>query len=145
MSTLDGKTLGSVPKLKGTENYDVWAMKAAQLLIREDLYDAIEPTDEDRADKSFSKKDRQMRATIILTLDGAILEHAKGATTAKMLWKTLKGLFSFAGFSARHLLLQGLVKTSLGSHGSVTEFVEAIKRQGRQLKELDPMVPTGSL
>ncbi len=56
MSTLDGKTLGSVPKFKGTENYDVWAMKAAQLLIRKDLYNADEPTDKDRADKSFLRK-----------------------------------------------------------------------------------------
>ncbi len=141
MSTLDAKSLGGVPKLKGTENYDVWAMKAAQLLIREDFYDAIEPTDEDKADKSFSKKNRQARATIILTLDDAILEHAKRATTAKELWEPLKELFSLAGFSAHHLLLQGLVKTSLESHGSVTEFVEAVKRQGCQLKELDLTVP----
>ncbi len=57
-----------------------------------------------------------------------------------MLWETLKRLFSLAEFSACHLLLQGLVKMSLKSHGSITEFVEAIKRQGCQLKELESMV-----
>ncbi len=85
MSTLDGKTLENVPKLKGTENYNVWAMKVAQLLIREDLQDAIEPTDKDRVDMSLFKKDCQLRAIIIFTLDETILEHAKGTTIAQEL------------------------------------------------------------
>ncbi len=141
MSTLDGKTLGRVSKLKGTENYDVWAIKTAQLLIKEDLYDAIEPIGKDKANKSFFKEGSSGAGHHHSHVRRCHLEHAKGTTTAKELSETLKGLFSLARFSVRHLLLQGLVETSLGSHWSVTEFVEEIKRQGRQLKELNPMVP----
>ncbi len=80
-----------------------------------------------------------MQATIIVTLDKVIVEHKKGAITGKELWETLKGLFSLAEFSTRHLLLQELVETSLAGHEPVTKFVEPIKRQGRQLKVLDRM------
>ncbi len=140
MSTLNGKTLESVHKVQGTKNYDVWAMKAIQLLIRKDLYDAIDFTNKDKADKSSCKKDCQTRTTIIFTLDNAILEHAKSATIAKKLWETPKGLFNLAEFSTHYFLLQKLVKISLKSHELITKFVEAIKRQSCQLKELDPIV-----
>ncbi len=142
----------SVVKLQGTTNYDAWALKTKMLLIREGLWSVIEPpvtkTPEAKEEETEAKgalvvdpdKDQKALATIVLAMDDSLLDHASGATTARELWKTLKDLYSMKGFTAKYLLLKGLMSTTLSSSPSAEEFARSIKRFNQRLLNMGAKV-----
>ena len=118
-------------KLKETFKHKVWAIKTQMILIREGIWEAIEPNDDKstsaKATTSMSKatdtqpigstainKTLNWRAvaTIILSFDNSLINHAIGITSAKELWRTFKDLFSLQGFTERYLLHKELVTTT---------------------------------
>ena len=96
--------LHGVVKLEKASNYKVWAIKTQMILIQEGLWEAIksdndEPTSA-KATTSMSKAtdtqptrsmainktlNWQAVATIILSLDNSLIDHAIGITSAKEL------------------------------------------------------------
>ena len=100
--------LHSVVKLKGSTNYETWAIKTQMILIREGLGDVIEPDDDLSTTKAKKGKvadsstttaivnkslNQQAVAIIILSLGNSLIDHAISIFLTKVLWKTLKDLF----------------------------------------------------
>ena len=89
----------SVLKLKESSNYETWAIKTQIILIREGLWDVIKPdnnltspgttvsTTKSTNGPTFAIIDKTLNqqavATIILSLDNSLIDHAIGISLAK--------------------------------------------------------------
>ena len=149
--------LHSMVKLKGSSNYETWAIKTQMVLIRKRLWDAIKPnnnftslgttasTTKSTNSPTFAIIDKtlnqQAMATIILLLDNSLIDHAISISLAKTLWKTLKDLFTLQGFTACHLLHKELATTTLANSKSVGDFINSLKQCKQCLQEMGSPVP----
>ena len=136
--------LHSGVKLEESFNYETWAIKTQIVLIKERLWDAIEPnnnltfletttfTTKSTNSLTFAIIDKTLNqqavTTIILLLDNSLINHIIGISLAKTLWKTFKDRFSLQGFMARHLLHKKLATTILANTKSVGDFIDSLKQ-----------------
>ncbi len=134
-SNSPARQLHSVPYLKGADNYAVWSNKMKMILIREDLWDVVNPDGEPLDDKS-GKLNNKALATLVLSMSDQTASQVRDQTTARGAWKTLSALYSISGFSARHLLHTSLTNTNLASCSSIQDFVDTISSLSQQLKDM---------
>ena len=80
-------------------------------------------------------------ATIILLLDNSLINHIIGISLAKIIWKTLKDLFSLQGFTARYLLHKKLATMMLANSKSIGDFINSLKQCKQCLQEIGLPVP----
>ena len=122
----------NVIKLKGRENYDVWAFAAKKYLILEGLkkYIEAEPAKDNVAE---ALEDEKAQAKIVLLLDPSIYSHVKDATTTKALWSKLKSMYDDSGFSRKITLLRSLIGIRLETSDSMEDYVNQIIETSQKL------------
>ncbi len=91
--------LGTIAKLKGSENYQGWAMMVKAYLLREGLIGAIESPD-----NTQDRIQEKALADIILMCEYSTATHIQNCTTGYEAWKVLKELYNSEGFTSKYLL-----------------------------------------
>jgi len=111
-----------VPKLKGSSNYDIWALRIRSILVQQDCSDILDipPSDltSDQYPDTFIKlkeKESKALATIRLSLEDGPLLQTKEHNSLAELWNNLKALYSQEGFSSDFLICKDLINTSLSN------------------------------
>lgn len=87
----------NIEKLTGRENFNTWSFAVQNLLLHEDLWDAIEiPVGENGAPVAVdSKKDAKAKAKIVLTIDSTLLifkmkyKQQQHGTNSRQFFKTM--------------------------------------------------------
>ena len=114
--------LGSITKLKGSENYQGWSIMAKAHLLREELAKAIlsEENNNDRIQK-------KALADITLLYEYGTVNHIQAYSTGFKAWKILKDLYNSDGFTSKYLLLQQFYQTIQSDFKSVEAYVSKLK------------------
>jgi len=105
----------NVPKLQGSINYDVWALRASAFLTKEGLRSTItEPLADAVAmdATSISNNDKALSCIVLLIEDGPLL-YIQHETLAWKAWKLLKEYYQPRGFTSDFLLAKQFLDTSL--------------------------------
>ena len=89
-----------MPKLKGTSNYEVWALRTDAFLIKEGLKEAIIT---ERPNLEDSINDKALANIRLLVEDGPLLQ-IQHINTAKEAWESFKNLYSPKGFTSKFLI-----------------------------------------
>ena len=98
--------LGQISKLKGSENYQGWAIMVKAYLLREGLDEAIvnpEITQERIQEKCL--------VDIVLMCEYGTANYIQTCKTGFKAWKILKDLYNSDGFTSKYLLLQKFYQT----------------------------------
>lgn len=123
-----------VPKLKGSENYILWAIRAKAYLSNIGYYLPIDNNDID----IFNTPDIDRKALYTLQLlveDGPLLQIQYSTTTIEA-WDILKDLYNPTGFSSDFSIIREFLSTTLLSEGNNIElYLNKIKRLYNSLKE----------
>jgi hypothetical protein len=104
----------TIPKLKGTSNYEVWALCTDAFLIKEGLKDAITSPnliDQEQINKAL--------ANIKLLVEDGPLLQIQHAISAQEAWESLKNLYSPKGFTSEFLICREFFKQT-GCRASIT-------------------------
>ncbi|RKF59649.1 Retrovirus-related Pol polyprotein from transposon TNT 1-94 [Golovinomyces cichoracearum] len=117
-----------IPKLAGSKNYAIWALRMKAHLIDRG-YKSVIATDEVNDDVN----DRALAAIHLFLDDGPLLQ-IQNEERAHAAWNSLKSLYSPSGFSADFLVLRELFKCKLKKFDSMEEFLNTIKRLRDDLK-----------
>lgn len=88
ISTSANKIVATIPKLKGTANYEVWALRIESFLIKEGL-----ATTSGGMLVIDKKSDKALTNLRLLIDDGPLLQISH-LTTAKEVWESFKALYS---------------------------------------------------
>jgi hypothetical protein len=107
------------------------------VLMRDSLWKVVNPDAKEEEAKVVSGYDdcnNQALATIFLSLDDKVTTHIEGESSARKAWSTLRNLFQVSGYSARHLVITGLISISLDACSSVQDLVDTIKTRQQELK-----------
>jgi len=118
----------TIPKLKGSDNYPIWALRMAAFLTKE-AQNSIISTDtvsDDINDKALSNIQ-------LLIEDGPLLQ-IQNITRANTAWESLKTLYSPKGFSSEFLICKEFFETDLSKYASMEEYLNKIKLLSDQLK-----------
>jgi hypothetical protein len=128
MTSLTDKVL--MHKLKGTSNYEVWALRTDAYLIKEGqkgaIIASIPEIDQDINDKAL--------ANIKLLVEDGPLLQIQHITSAKEAWESLKNLYSPKGFTSEFLICREFFNTTLDKHSSMEEYLNKVKQLSDQLK-----------
>lgn len=117
----------NIERLSGRENYNTWAFAVKNLLLHEDLWEAVtNPQPDVSGSNTNAKKDDKAKAKIVLTIDSKLYVHIEQEVTAKATWDKLKTIFQDNGLDRRVGLVKQLVNTKLSNFGSSEEYVSAI-------------------
>lgn len=115
----------NIEKLSGRDNYNTWAFAIKNLLLLEDLWDAVLETPL-ASSMSSIRKDDKAKAKIVLTIDPKLYVHIEQEETAKDTWDKLKSIFQDNGLDRRVGLVRQLVNTKLSNFTTTEEYVSAI-------------------
>ena len=129
----DMATNFNIEKLVGRENFSTWAFAIKNLLLHEDLWEAIEPPaaaasttssgSGNGANNVDPRKDAKAKAKIVLTIDTKLYIHVQNELTAKDTWNKLRKLFEDDGLDRRVGLVSQLINTKLSNSKSTEEYV----------------------
>ena len=119
-----------MPKLKGTSNYEVWALRTDAFLIKEGLKEAIITK---RPNLEDSINDKALANIRLLVEDGPLLQ-IQHINTAKEAWESFKNLYSPKGFTSEFLICREFFNTTLDKHSSIEEYLNKVKQLSDQLK-----------
>ncbi|KMQ91985.1 gag-pol polyprotein [Lasius niger] len=122
--------LPPIERLVGRDNYTTWKFAIQSYLELEDLWAAVQGTEEDL------KKITRARAKIVLAVDPVNFVHLQGTTTAKEAWDALRKAFDDSGLTRRVGLLRKLVTTQLDKCRSIEEYVTQIITTAHQLNSV---------
>lgn len=95
-SNMSGGILGSIEKLKGSENYITWKIAVENLLCYEALDEFITKAELASGD---APKDKKAKSIITLTLDKSILIHIASCKTVKEVWNALQTTYEDLGLT----------------------------------------------
>ena len=126
-----------LPKLKGSQNYIPWSIRARATLIKEDLISAIKE-DTSLVDEKVNEK--ALAWIQLLCEDGPIL-YIKDISSAKEAWDKLQDLYNPKGFTTEFLVLREFFNSSLEDHNSMEEYLNHIKNLVDDLKGKDIILP----
>ena len=112
----------SISKLKGSANYQGWAIMAKAYLLESELEKAIES--EDNNDNRLQEK---ALAKLILLCEYSTANHIQACTTGYQAWKVLKDLYNSDGFSSQYLLVQQYFQTTQSDFESTEAYVSKLK------------------
>jgi len=131
-----GSKMGSIAKLRGSENYQGWAMMAKAYLLREGLVEAIES-----AENTQDRIQEKSLGDIILLCEYETANHIQSCKTGFEAWKTLKDLYNSNGFTSKYLLLQQFFQTTQSDFKSVEAYVSKLKSLLDNLHAQDLKMP----
>ena len=147
----------SFPKLKGKENYQLWAKKMKSALRYSSLWHIVEqgndtyPTDlpiesaptaaavraHEVALKAWKEANDQAAELIYSTCEKKPAEAIKNEHVAQNRWEKLEKHYTESGFVLRFTTLQELWSTSLQSSGnSIETYVDNIQTKSMDLKRM---------
>lgn len=135
---MSGGILGSIEKLKGSENYITWKIAVENLLCYEALDEFITKAELASGD---APKDKKAKSIITLTLDKSILIHIASCKTAKEVWDALKTTYEDLGLTRKLSLVQKITNTKLESSNSMESYVSDIMTAAHSLDELGFKIP----
>ena len=125
-----------LPKLKGSSNYDIWALRVESILVQQDCMEilTIEPSQltEEKYPNSYQRiKNSEAKALSILRLsleDGPLLQ-SKDFKHPYYLWNHLERLYSHKGFSSDFLICKDLINTTLKQcQNNVESYLQKVNR-----------------
>lgn len=133
------ETKVTIPKLEGSSNYDIWAIRMQALLAEKGLDKCLDPEIID------TELYEQNKATALIRLalkDGPLLQ-TKLETDPLQIWRRLQTLYEPKGFSSEFLICKELFKTTLANTGkNIESFLNKIKRLTDDLAARNLGLPT---
>ena len=139
-----------IPKLKGSINYSIWAIKIESILIKEDCFNAVvDPTTLSLINypilgdlERINNKVPKALSLIRLSLEDNPLLLTKSISNPFILLNTLKGLYKQIGFSSIFSTSRELINTTLSKHkNNVESYLTSIIRLYNKLKSKDFALP----
>ena len=112
----------TVTKLKGSENYQGWAIMAQAFLAKEGFAKAVENKAYD-----IDGAQRKAKATITLLCEYSTANHIINYKTAFKAWKLLKNLYNSNSFTSKYILLQRFFSTSQANFESLKAYISNLK------------------
>ena len=113
-------------------NYRVWALRMKMILIKEDLWDVIDPgsTKADNAVKSL-----KALAQIILMVENDQLVHIADAKDGKEAWVSLKNFHVNESIGHKMRLYKKLFKTELSIGGDMRKHLQILLEIAQNIKD----------
>lgn len=130
--SLSDKTF-AFSRLKGQENYEIWALRMESYLIEKNLYNSL--------DNELDENTKRALAAIRLALEDGPLLQIQGTQNAKQAWEMLKSLYSSKGFNSEFLTCKELFQTTLENSNNMESYLNTIKRLYDQLKAKGIEIP----
>ncbi|KAL0839168.1 hypothetical protein ABMA28_017136 [Loxostege sticticalis] len=127
------KSMATIEKLKGREDYASWKFAVQAYLEHEELWDCVAPIEGGSVD---SKKDVKARSKLILLVDPMNYIHIQEAKSAKEVWNNLGKAFDDSGLTRRVGLLRELITTSLENCTSIEDYVNKIMTSAHKLRNI---------
>ena len=133
-----------LPKLRGSSNYEIWAIKIESVLIEKGLYSYI--TDSDLSSNIITPEQRNesLKATSLIRLsleDGPLLQ-TKHILNPYDLWEVLKTLYMAKGFSSNFILCKELINTTLtSSKNNIENYINNFHRLVNSLNSKSIKLP----
>ncbi|KAL0821709.1 hypothetical protein ABMA28_005135 [Loxostege sticticalis] len=127
------KSMATIEKLKGREDYASWKFAVQAYLEHEELWDCVAPVEGVSVD---SKKDVKARSKLILLVDPMNYIHIQEAKSAKEVWTNLGKAFDDSGLTRRVGLLRELITTSLENCTSIEDYVNKIMTSAHKLRNI---------
>lgn len=117
-----------VPKLKGSLNYELWAIRLEAIIVEKGLLAYIthnSATIDNTLDENALKATTSMK----LSLEDGPLLQTGFISNSYTLSTTLGNLYKARGFSSEFLLCKGLINITLNSwKGNLEEHMDSFKR-----------------
>jgi hypothetical protein len=142
------------PRLKGSQNWEFWALRMEAFVIDKGydlaLYPVV-PYDKETGTtqdyevylKDRGTKSQRAAALIRLAVEDGPLIQIKGLKDAISIWDRLQQLYEPKGFSSEFLLCKELFATTLsGCSNSIETYLTRIKRLSDELASRDLAIPT---
>ncbi|RYE03868.1 MAG: hypothetical protein EOP33_09415, partial [Rickettsiaceae bacterium] len=133
-----------LPKLKGSLNYDLWAIRIEAILVEKGYLGYILSNPATTIDNIDSIDENAYKATALIKLaleDGPLLQ-TRFISNPFILWNTLKNLYEAKGFSSEFLLSKELINTTLSSYkGNLEDYINSFKRVVNSLESRGISLP----
>lgn len=144
------ESIYKIPKLRGSSNYDIWALRIESILTKEgcSAIMQIEPSSLNLEKYSEAQlitlKEMEAKALSVIRLsleDGPLLQ-TKEVTSPYKLWDKLKELYQAKGFSSEFLISKQLINTTLSScKGNIELYLQTVKRLTNSLEARNLALP----
>lgn len=136
-----------IPKLKGSENWDIWHLRMEALLVERGYYTIFnpDPTPSGQAERNsleFLALQRKAAALIKLGLEDGPLLQTRLIDSPVQLWSKLRELYEPKGFTSEFLLCRELFNTTLAKVGELEKYLLTIRRLTDDLVARDLAIPT---
>ena len=129
----------TISKLKGSENYEIWALRMQSLLIKEQCWSFLDSAKD--AAKAVEHANKALALIRLAIEDGPLLQ-IRNLITPQDAWEGLKKLYSPKGFSSEFLLFKEFFDTTLvNSSNSVETYINTITRLTDDLNARDLKLP----
>ena len=129
----------TISKLKGSENYEIWALRMQSLLIKEQCWSFLDSAED--AAKAVEHANKALALIRLAIEDGPLLQ-IRNLITPQDAWEGLKKLYSPKGFSSEFLLFKEFFDTTLvNSSNSVETYINTITRLTDDLNARDLKLP----
>ena len=129
-----------VPKLTGSANYELWAIRVKAALIAKDLFDFHTRSTEATTTKALKEDAKALSYIQLACADGPLL-HISAIENPADAWDHLSRLYAPRGFSSEFILFKEFFGATLSTLGTVENFLATIKRVSTSLKAKDLELP----
>ena len=124
-------------KLKGSENYKVWSIRAQAALQKEEgKWKEITATT-----ATTDSSNIEALATLRLIIEDGPLLQTRTLSTAKEVWHALENLYAPKGFTSEYLTCKALFETTLVGSLSMEDYLNTTKRLSDQLQAKNLEIP----
>ena len=115
-----------IPKLKGSQNYDIWSIRIQAIIIEKGYSNYIL---EDTSSNILEENALKTTAIIKLALEDGPLLQTRFISNPYTLQISLENLYRAKGFSSEFILSKELINTTLNYYkGNLEEYLNAFKR-----------------
>jgi gag-polypeptide of LTR copia-type len=142
-----------IPKLKGSNNWDIWSIRMEAVLCDRGYLDVMTPattifpegtTGEEIQAYTNNRQERSIKASTLIRLaleDGPLIQ-TRSISDYLVLWNRLKSLYKPKGFSSEFLTYKELFNaTLLRCNNSIKAYLTKIKRLTDDLAARDLAIP----
>jgi hypothetical protein len=151
---MSDNSLFRFPRLKGSQNWEFWALRMEAYIIDKGYESALYPVvpyDESTGAKQEyevylrDRESKSLKASALIRLaveDGPLIQ-LKGLKDAISIWDRLKDLYEPKGFSSEFLVCKELFSTTLARCGnSIETYLNRIKRLSDKLASRNLAIPS---
>jgi hypothetical protein len=134
-----------LPKLKGSLNYDLWAIRIEAIIVEKGYssYILSNPATIVNNTETLDENAYKTTAIIKFALEDRPLLQTRFISNSYILWNTLKNLYKAKGFSSEFLLSKELIHTTLNScKGNLENYINSFERVINSLESREISLPT---